>query len=523
MDPTVLFLLVVFFLIAFFARPLSEILSVPVLSVYILWGILLGPTGLDIVQNNETLDYLYRFGLILMMFSVGLSLKRRGFAKHSRSLFQVYSFNNLLTGLLAGLVFWFFAGRTGLVPVLFVAAVFASSSLEVVAPFLHEFSYRSSQNIRAFISALSGGTLLAELTCLLSVSLLLVYHARPNVSGATLVGAGIAGFIMLVFFGLPVFVRKLVSHPRLRHVTVEDQSRVLILIIIVTVWLASILQVHPMIAAFLAGIALANLRFDRRVLQNISFLSAGIFIPFFFLMVGVKTDLRHFHSLSEWHFFLGLLGVVALVKLVSGLVIGRRAKFSVRESFGFGAATLPHLSSTLATALAGYEVGLLPPAALNAIILLCLLTTITGPVITRWLLFPGVKRHKGYREIEDYLNFDIQPLELHESLSAILTHIRGLEIQIYPVINREGIYRGVLHLSELRDLLFASELDRLVLVADLADNDFPVLYRDEPLEKVLVLFKESNHHAIPVLEKTDEGDFYVGLIMLKDLLPDMPV
>ena len=523
MDQTVLLLLVVFFLITFFARPLSEVLAIPVLSVYILWGILLGSAGLGIFQNNETLDYFYRFGLILMMFSVGLTLKRQGFSKHSRSLFRIYFFNNLLAGILAGLVFWFFFGRAGLMPVLFVAAVFASSSLEVVAPFLHEFSYRSSQNIRAFISALSGGTLLAELTCLLSVSLLLLYHARPSFFGTTVVGLGIVGFIVLVFFGLPILVRRLVNHPRLRNVSIEDQSRVLILLVVVTVWVAAALQVHPMIAAFLAGIALANLRFDRRVLQNIHFLSSGIFIPFFFLMVGVKTNLGDFHSAAGWSFFIMLFGTIALAKITSGFVVGRLANFTVRESFGFGSATLPHLSSTLATAMVGYEAGLLPPAALNAVILLCLASTILGPILTRRLLFPGIKRSKGYREIEDYLNFDIQPLELHESLTAILTHIRGFEIPIYPVVNREGIYQGVLHLSELRDLLFASELDHLVIVADLAGKDFPVLYRDEPLEKALSLFKEFNHHAIPVLETTGEGDFYVGLIMLKDLLPDMPV
>lgn len=72
-------------------------------------------------------------------------------------------------------------------------------------------------------------------------------------------------------------------------VSPEDQSRLLIAVILVIVWLASALKVQVIIAAFLAGIALANMRLERRVLQNIDFLSSGIFIPIFFLMVGVEA------------------------------------------------------------------------------------------------------------------------------------------------------------------------------------------------------------------------------------------
>ncbi|MFH2068390.1 MAG: CBS domain-containing protein [Candidatus Omnitrophota bacterium] len=53
--------------------------------------------------------------------------------------------------------------------------------------------------------------------------------------------------------------------------------------------------------------------------------------------------------------------------------------------------------------------------------------------------------------------------------------------------------------------------------------DTPVLYRDEPVEKAIETFRGSSYHAFPILEATEEGDLYVGLVLLKDILPDLPV
>jgi len=390
-------------------------------------------------------------------------------------------------------------------------------------PFLHEFSYRSSRHMRAFVSGLAGGTLMAEIACLFLVSLFIFYFKKPDFILFLTMGLGIATFIFIVLYGLPFFARKAVSHPQARRISVEDQSRILIAAILAIIWLATSLNVQVIIAAFLAGIALANLRIDRRVLQNIDFLSSGIFIPIFFLMVGMETDLGIFQHGFKWAYFAGMLLLLMGVKVISGYFIARKEKFGIRESVGFGFATTPHLSSTLATAIIGYEAGLLTPALLSYIILISLVTTFLGPIASRLLLFPGFKRQEGYRDLEDYLNLDFQPLKIDEPLFSIMTHIRGLEISVYPVVDKKGIYRGVLRLSELRDLILGEELNHLVIAADLLSTNIPVLYRDEPVEKAIEVFRGCNCHAFPVLEATDEGDVYVGLILLKDILPDLPV
>jgi Kef-type K+ transport system membrane component KefB len=524
MDPTLLFFLAAL-VIMLLARPLAKILRLPTLSVYILTGLLLGPSGLNFIQKTEPLHYLYHLGLILLMFSMGLKIKRPQIQKNRHTVFSVFIFNGLAAGIVMGLFLFLFPIQPGTAigTVFLFGAIFTSSSLEVVVPFLHEFSYRGSRHMRAFVSGLAGGTLAAEITCLFLVSLFVFYFKKTGLILSLTMGTGIAAFIVILLYGVPFFARKAVSHPGARRISVEDQSRILIAVILAIVWLAAGLKIQVIIAAFLAGIALANLRIDRRVLQNIDFLSSGIFIPVFFLMVGVETDLRIFQHVFNWVYFAGMLLLLLSVKVISGYFIARREKFGIRESAGFGFATTPHLSSTLATAIIGYETGFLTSALLGYIILISLATTFLGPIVSRLLLFPGSRHREDYRDLEDYLNLDFQPLKIDEPLFSIMTHIRGLEISIYPVVDKEGIYRGVLRLSELRDLIFNKELDHLVIAADLLSKDIPVLYRDEPVEKAIEVFRGCGCYAFPVLEATDEGDAYVGLMLLKDILPDLPV
>ncbi|MCX5642469.1 MAG: cation:proton antiporter [Candidatus Omnitrophica bacterium] len=524
MDPTLLFLLAAL-VIMLLARPLAKLLQLPTLSIYVLSGLILGPSGANLIRETEPLRYLYHLGLILLMFSMGLKIKKPQIQKNQHAVFNIFLFNGLATGIVMGLFLFLFPAQPGTTigMVFLFGAIFTSSSLEVVVPFLHEFSYRSSRHVRTFVSGLAGGTLLAEIVCLFLVSLFIFYVKKPDIILFLTMGIGITAFIFLVLYGLPFFARKAVSHPGVRKISVEDQSRILIAAILAIVWLAAGLKVQVIIAAFLSGIALANLRIDRRVIQNIDFLSSGIFVPIFFLMAGVETDLRIFQHGFNWAYFTGMLLLLLAVKTISGYLIARREKFGARESFGFGFATTPHLSSTLATAIIGYEAGLLTPVLLGYIILISILTTFLGPIASRLFLFPGSRHREDYRDLEEYLNLDFQPLKIDEPLFSIMTHIRGLEISVYPVVDKKGIYRGVLRLSELRDLILSEELDHLVIAADLLSADIPVLYRDEPVEKAIEVFRGCGCYAFPVLEATDEGDIYVGLILLKDILPDLPV
>ena len=69
MDSTLLFLLAAL-VIMLLARPLAKILRLPAISIYILSGLLLGPSGTNLIKETEPLRYLYRLGLILLKTSI---------------------------------------------------------------------------------------------------------------------------------------------------------------------------------------------------------------------------------------------------------------------------------------------------------------------------------------------------------------------------------------------------------------------------------------------------------------------
>ncbi|HNQ35197.1 MAG TPA: CBS domain-containing protein [bacterium] len=160
---------------------------------------------------------------------------------------------------------------------------------------------------------------------------------------------------------------------------------------------------------------------------------------------------------------------------------------------------------------------------LDSIIVLSLVTTFLGPLVSKRLLYPDSKRLGDYPTVDDYLISDIHPLHLEEDLGSIMMHVRGQEIPVFPVTDRNGIYAGVVELGILKELLLGEELKNLVIVQDLVNRNYPFVYRDEPLDRVFDRFRENVCPALPVLEASETGDYYLGLLLLKDLLPELTI
>lgn len=92
-----------FFLVTFiticFARTIARFLRIPTLVVYIIAGILAGPSGLKLIKDASSLSYFYELGIVLLMFSAGLELKIRHPSGRKESLGLLCTFNMLIPGI----------------------------------------------------------------------------------------------------------------------------------------------------------------------------------------------------------------------------------------------------------------------------------------------------------------------------------------------------------------------------------------------------------------------------------------
>ncbi len=142
---------------------------------------------------------------------------------------------------------------------------------------------------------------------------------------------------------------------------------------------------HAIIAGFLVGLILSDVIKHRLVFHKIYTISYGIFIPIFFLVVGMKIDIPLLFSAKKYTIITGVIILSLIIsKFVSGWLAGVLVGYSLKESFVIGSATIPQLSTTLVVALAAFQFNLLDEVLVTSIIILSIITTMTGPLLIKF-------------------------------------------------------------------------------------------------------------------------------------------
>ena len=87
----------------------------------------------------------------------------------------------------------------------------------------------------------------------------------------------------------------------------------------------------------------------------------------------------------------------------------------------------------------------------------------------------------------------------------------------FPVVHEDGEFAGVVHFSDVRDVIYDPALSGLVTAVDLADPDSAVVPMDMKLGDLLKLFTSKNVAVLPVAERR-ESNRIVGIVEQRDLL-----
>lgn len=155
--------------------------------------------------------------------------------------------------------------------------------------------------------------------------------------------------------------------------------------------LAEAIELEGIVGAFLTGIAVKRAVGENRVTESLRTISEVLFIPVFFLATGF---LANFKVLAET-----LMSYAPRVAaIVGGLLLGKYlaaraagALFQIKrdEVLLMWSLTLPQVAATLAAATVAYRATgpdgttLIDEKMLNTVVVLVIVTSILGPVLTR--------------------------------------------------------------------------------------------------------------------------------------------
>ena len=117
--------------------------------------------------------------------------------------------------------------------------------------------------------------------------------------------------------------------------------------------------------------------------QGITSLAYGLFVPIFFINIGLSIDLHNLHVNAIW------LILVVTLAAVGGKIFGAAAGAKIgglpnHESFQLGTGMVARGEVTLIVAAAGSKAGLIESGAYSAIVAAVLLTTLVTPPLLRF-------------------------------------------------------------------------------------------------------------------------------------------
>lgn len=373
--------------VAFFVPILLQRLklkAIPVVVAEIIAGIIIGKSGLNLVDvDNTWLTLLSSLGLIFLMFLSGVEIDFKSFRiKKPRSkkekmnpffiasvvfvlmIFLAYGFSMLLV--LFGLIDDPF----------FMTIIFSTISLGVVVPVLKE---------KKIIDTELGQTVLLIAVISDFVTMILfAYYLALRDGNTTLIWwiPLLLGLVVVLYYFLDFYRKRsdLKLLEVLRRGTAQIGTRGVFALILFFVAISETIGVEAILGAFLAGVVVSLLSPDRTFIQQLDSFGYGFLIPIFFVMVGVEFD---FASLLTNPSILALIPIIFVILFLARLLPSLLLKkwFTWKDAIGSGVLLTSTLSLAIVAATVSLQMEMITEGMSSAIILVSILTCFIAPIL----------------------------------------------------------------------------------------------------------------------------------------------
>ena len=391
------FVLLVIVLSAKIASYLSVRLGQPSVLGELLVGILLGPTLLDLTHLpfitdthlHEVIIEVGELGVLLLMFIAGLELHLSELARNTKV--------SALAGVLGVLLPVGLGWATGILfgfdslSALFLGLILGATSVSISAQTLMELRVLRT---RVGLGLLGSAVFDDILVILLLSTVLALASGAGGLASVALIFVRILLFLLLsVGFGvwvLPRLVRRAARLP------VSQVALSLALVVMFLYALAAELVggMAAITGTFLAGLMFARTPEKERIERGLESLSYGLFVPIFFVSIGLGINLREVGLDALW-LLLAISAVGVVGKLLGAGLGAKLGGFTTREAVQLGAGMVSRGEVGLIVAAIAVAEGFIRTADLPAVVGMVILTTLITPPMLR-ALFARPKDAEGW-------------------------------------------------------------------------------------------------------------------------------
>lgn len=269
---------------AVIAVPLFKALGLGTVMGYLAAGMAIGPWGLKLVSNVDDLLHFAEFGVVLMLFLIGMELEPRRLWSLRRPIFGWGSAQVLACAAVMTAVAMLFGVRWKVALVASLGLALSSTAIALQA-FNERNLLRTSSGEAGFSILLFQDV--AAIPILALVPLLGTVSERDD-SNLLVEGLRVAGAIIAIIVGGRLLVRPLLRWIA-RSKTPEIFTATALLLVVGISALMLVLDLSMALGAFLAGVLLAESEFRRELETDIEPFK-GLLLGLFFMAVGMNID-----------------------------------------------------------------------------------------------------------------------------------------------------------------------------------------------------------------------------------------
>lgn len=338
---------VVFLVIAAVLVPLFQRVRVSPILGFLIAGVAIGPHGLGLLTDDvpllgyiaftdvESVRVLAEFGVVFLLFLIGLELSLERLWSMRRLVLGLGSTQVLVTGLVIGVIAFAWGNSTE--AAILIGASFALSSTAVVVEELirrKEFSTR--------VGRVSFSILLFQDISV--VPILILVSAFTGTAGESFAEALAVGFGVAIAAAVAIYgLGRIVLRPLFRLAASARAPEFFVAVMLLTVIAAAAATAAAglslALGAFLAGLLLAETEFRHQIEVDVQPFK-GLLMGLFFLTVGMSIDLQAFATLA-----------LPIVASVIGLIALKAALLTVMaRMFGLPLASAVHAGLLLGQA-----------------------------------------------------------------------------------------------------------------------------------------------------------------------------
>lgn len=357
---------------------LARKLHAPQVAGEIIAGLVIGPSMLGLVQPTDFLNTMAEIGVLLLMFSAGLTTDLQELKKTGAVAFLIACAGVIVPLILGAALYMAFYGYGALGSERFYRALFSgcimtATSVSITVQALREMGHLRGRVGQTILSA----AIIDDVIGIVLLTVIIGFKSPDANLLSVLLSVGLFFLIVGVGGYLVYRVFKVLDlrHPHTQRIPIWG----LALCFLLAYCSEHFFGIADITGAYMAGIILCSIDDSAYIERKMDINSYMLFGPVFFASIGLKTDISGMNS-SVILFSIAFIVVALAGKIIGCGLMARICRYSKADSLKIGVGMMNRGEVALIVAQKGLAVGMMDANLFAAVIPMIVISAIVTPI-----------------------------------------------------------------------------------------------------------------------------------------------